>query len=375
MKICIVTYNYPSKYSSSDFVFVKNIVDEFARQGHECVVVCPFNTLHYKHISKRVEQYDVGNNTVTIIRPNYISTSNIKIGSFEPYVFLHRIALRRALRKMSFKPDVVYCHFWEQGIDAYTYAKKKQIPLFVATGECEIFVDNTKGQLKDFCDYVKGVVCVSTKNKEESISRGLTIPDKCRVIPNSIDNNLFKYIDKDECRRNLSFPKDKFIVAFVGWFEDRKGCLRVASAINGIPEKDVYSLFIGSGSEDPMCDNILFKGKVQHDQLPYYLNAADVFVLPTLQEGCCNAVIESLACGLPIISSNLPFNWDVLNKENSIMVDPLSIDEIRTAILEFRDNDERRRNASINSLRTAERLTLSNRAEMIINFMKDKIQQ
>ena len=87
-----------------------------------------------------------------------------------------------------------------------------------------------------------------------------------------------------------------------------------------------------------------------HEEVPLYLNAADVFVLPTLHEGCCNAVVEAMACGLPVISSDLPFNWDVLNKGNSIMVNPNSINEIRDAIVEMRDNNVKRMQLSQGAL-------------------------
>lgn len=376
MKILIIPFDYPSKYSNSDFVFVKNLVDEMTRQGHECMVLTPFSVTRHKTLHHGKEEYMVGGaGKVTVTRPNYLSTSSLTIGKVYVSNLLHKLAVRRGLRSMDFDPDVVYCHFWKQGIEAYPYARKHKKPLFVATGECEIFEDNRDGHLQDFCDYVKGVVCVSKKNKDESIKLNLTTAEKCCVVPNSIDNTLFKKLGKEECRKQLGLPFDKFIVVFVGWFENRKGSLRVSNAISSIPEKDVYSLFIGEGSENPNCENILYKGKVPHDKLPMYLNAADVFVLPTLQEGCCNAVIEAMACGLPIISSNLPFNWDVLNSNNSIMVNPNSVSEIKDAIVKLKEDKQLRESMGKSSLKTAQGLTISRRAQIIVDFMERKIKE
>lgn len=373
MKILIVAFNYPSKYCSADFVFVKMLVDEFARQGHECMVMAPHSLTHHKCLHHGVEEYSVGKNTVKVVRPNYFSTSSLTIGKYYISNVLHKWIVRRALRKLTFDPDVVYCHFWKQGIEAYPFAKKHNIPLFVATGECEIFEDNRKGELKDFCDYVKGVVCVSTKNRDESLGLNLCKPDNCVVVPNSIDNGLFKKLDKQECRKKLGLPLDKTIIAFVGWFVERKGSLRVSEALAGIPENDVCSLFIGEGPKEPACDNILFKGKVLHDDVPLYLNASDAFVLPTLQEGCCNAVVEAMACGLPVISSNLPFNWDVLNTDNSIMVDPMNVDEIRQAIIKIRDNVQMRVSMSQAALEKAKELTIQERAKKILTFIQQRM--
>ena len=98
-------------------------------------------------------------------------------------------------------------------------------------------------------------------------------------------------------------------------------------------------------------------------------NAADVFVLPTQAEGCCNAIIEAMACGLPIISSNLPFNWDVLNDTNSIMINPDNVQEIADSIRELKDNPARREKMKVAALETAATLTIGQRAQNIIQFI------
>ncbi len=155
---------YPNEYSSSDFVFVKKLVDEFEHQGHKCYVISPFNVLHYKHSVTKRYQYGERNNIV-VLRRLYLSFGMIKILSLVTRLS-RDYALKYAYRMMGkdgFTPDVIYCHFWRSGLEAYPYAKKQNIPLFVASGESEIDVTNTDDQLTDFCDYVKGVICVSSK--------------------------------------------------------------------------------------------------------------------------------------------------------------------------------------------------------------------
>jgi len=303
--------------------------------------------------------------------------SKLKIGKFNPTDFAYRVAYNRGLGMLRELPDVVYGHFWDSAYKGYHYAKKNKLPLFVATGESEIIFRCDNSDKKDFCNYISGVVCVSSKNKEESVALGLTTGDKCIVIPNAIDSDLFKPLDRKECRQKLKLPNDAFILSFVGWFNERKGSERLSKAVSLIKEgKTVYSIFIGEGQAVPLCDNILFKGHLPHDRIPEYLCASDVFVLPTLQEGCCNAVIEAMACGLPIVSSNLPFNWDVLNDSNGILVDPTSINEIAEAIIELRDNTNKRAQKSEGSLKTANSLTIDKRGAGIIKFvekiLKDK---
>ena len=369
MHILIITPDYPDKYKVH-YPFVKQLVDEFARQGHSCYVIAPYSVTKNKKIYKEVEKVE---DNLTIYRPNHLSFSNIKIGDFSPSLYFRQIAINRTLKKLPVKPDVVYSHFWECGLEGYQYAKKYNIPLIVASGESNIStLLQNKRVPSDFKDVVRGVVCVSTKNKEESISLGLTTEDKCFVKPNAVNSDLFKKLDKTECRKKLGFFQEAFIVSFVGAFIERKGVKRVADALKQISGEPVYSCFIGRGVQDPDCDDILHKGALRHEDIPVYLNASDVFVLPTLAEGCCNAIVEAMSCGLPIISSNLPFNWDVLDETNSILVDPNDVDAIAKAIELLRRDEELRQKMADASLKKAELLTIDQRAKEILKFIKTK---
>jgi glycosyltransferase involved in cell wall biosynthesis len=370
MNILVITPDYPDKYKVH-YPFVKQLVDEFARQGHHCYVIAPYSITKNK---RRYQEEENVSDNITIYRPNHLSFSNYRIGKFCPSLLFRQKAINRAFRRLPIKPDVVYCHFWESALEGYQYAKKNSLPLFVASGESSIStLLQNKYVPTDLKEYVSGVVCVSTKNKEESISLGLTTEEKCFVKPNAVNSELFRKLNKEACRKKLGLPLDVFIISFVGSFIERKGANRVGSAIKSLSGAPVYSIFAGRGNVEPDCENILFKGSLRHEIIPEYLNASDVFVLPTLAEGCCNAIVEAMACGLPIISSNRPFNWDVLNDSNSIMIDPESIQEIANAIKVLRDNPEKRNALSVGALETAKNLTIEQRVESIVEFMESKI--
>lgn len=371
MNILVVTPDYPDKYKVH-YPFVKQLVDEFARQGHSCYVIAPYSITKNKRIYKEVEKVE---DNLTVYRPNHLSFSNIKIGKFSPSFYFRQKAINRALKKLPERPNVVYCHFWMSALEGYQYAKGNNIPLFVASGESDISVLLKNKRIPaDLKDIVKGVICVSTKNKEESIALGLTTEEKCLVKPNAVNSNLFKKMDKQLCRKQIGAPANAFIVCFVGSFIERKGPQRVADAIRRIDgEEQVYSFFIGKGTQELVCQNILYKGTLRHEDIPVYLNASDVFVLPTLAEGCCNAIVEAMSCGLPIISSNLPFNWDVLDESNSIMIDPNDVDAIAGAIARLRDDKELRDQMAASSLEKARSLTIDRRATNILQFIQRKI--
>lgn len=371
MNILIIAPGYPDR-CKDHYPFVKQLVDEFARHGHTCSVIAPYSVTKNKHFYPVVEK----DGPVTVFRPNHLSLSTLRIGKFCPSEFFRQRALKHALKWLPIKPDVVYCHFWECALEGYAYAKENHIPLFVASGESIIStLLKNKTIPSGLKDYVSGVICVSTKNKEESISLGLTTEEKCFVKPNAVNSELFRKLDKEICRKKFGLPLEAFIICFVGSFIERKGANRVAAAIKSLSGAPVYSIFAGRGSVEADCENILFKGPLRHEEIPEYLNASDVFVLPTLAEGCCNAIVEAMACGLPIISSNRPFNWDVLNDSNSIMIDPENIQEIASAIKDLRDNPEKRNALSDGALETAKNLTIEQRAESILNFIKERIQK
>lgn len=95
--------------------------------------------------------------------------------------------------------------------------------------------------------------------------------------------------------------------------------------------------------------------------------------MPTLNEGCSNAIVEAVAAGLPIISSNMPFNDDILDDSNSIVVNPMDIDEIANAIKKLRDNYDLRKKLLEGSFKKAVDLRIDKRAEAVIKFIESKI--
>lgn len=369
MKILVVTRNYPTKHREL-FPFVKQLVDEFCRQGHICYVVVPYSIVSERHfyIQREFVEYPSGGKSI-VLRPNYLSYSNLTKVQEKLSTKAWWRAFRKGLSWIDTEIDFVYCHFWQSLKAGMYYANSHNIPIYVATGESKIInlYPNYKAE-RDIQKKVSGVICVSTKCKDESVSLNLIEEDKCIVLPNAINNNLFRKLDKKECRRKLSIPLDLFVIVSVGSFIERKGTTRIAKAIDSLGEC-IYSIFVGKGPMEPTCKNILFKGTLTHEDIPIYLNAADVFVLPTLNEGCCNAVVEAMACGLPIISSDRKFNWDVLNDSNSILIDPENIDEIAVAIKRLYYDKELRSRLSDGALLSARDLTIKERAGKIIEFI------
>lgn len=375
--ICFIVPNYPTE-NDPMYTFVRELVVSISRLGIKCSVIAPQSITNFLFKRKRKRSFkwqDKAKDGVVIdvYQPIHFPFLNINIKGHNIAGSLTSAAIKYAFYRYKLNPNILYAHFWHSGIIAAEISKKNDIPVFVASGESKIWVESlySRSRIDKAIRRVKGVICVSSKNLEESIGSGLCERESSIVIPNAINNDLFYKKDRDEARRKLELNQDDFIIVFTGAFSHRKGVMRVVEAIEGLD--DVKALFIGSGEQNPEGENILFSGRLPHNQVVEYLNASDVFVLPTLAEGCCNAIIEAMACGLPIISSDLPFNDEILNEENSIRIDPNNVEEIREAIALLKDNKKKRLDMGEKSLARANELGIDARAEKIISFIETSL--
>lgn len=382
MRICLSAGAYPTP-EQPFAAFIEAIAKEFTKKGHDVVVIVPQSVTKVLFRKSRVlsycTEYEFEKNKIWVYRPKTLTFGGKGIlGKLT--LRMNQWAVCRCYKNLRTQFDVIYAHFWTSAYNIMPIAMSFSIPLFVASGEDEIFITKliSRSEINNLKNLVKGVICVSTKNRNESIANNLTDKDKCIILPNGVNIKEFGKIDKLVARERLGFNPDDFIVAFVGRFVYRKGAKRVSDAINLIKDNSIKSIFIGSptldGNNDeiPNCSGILFQGKLNHSDIPLYLSSADVFVLPTLAEGCSNSIVEALACGLPIISSDEEFNYDILNKSNSVLINPLDINEISIAIKLLKDDSWRCLQMSKAAFNTAKKLDYSQRVDKILNFIKER---
>lgn len=370
-EICIISEDYPSEKKPS-FPFVQQLAYSLSNEGFKCTIIAPQSLTkavirHEK--PNRIKSIDINpeGKEITVFRPLFITFSNAKarlLNLLSDHLFQNAIA--RTLRKLK-SIETVYCYFWHVGLITARVIKNSNVQLIVQASECSISL-NKFYLSQENLQRVNGVVCASRKNYDESLEQGLIMKDsRVAIIPNGFRDDEFFVMDRIKAREKLGIDPSAFVVAFVGGFNERKGTQRLSQAIDRFP--DVYSIFIGKGNEPPTCKNILFKGTIAHNQICTYLNSADIFVLPTNAEGCCNAIVEAIACGLPVVSSNKSFNNEILSDNYSIRINEDNVNEIADAIQLLKDNNELRNTMSKNAAEASVNFKIARRAEAIASFI------
>lgn len=377
-KLCVVSAYYPSE-NDPHYAFVGTLISAIADQGIECHVISPVSNMEKQHRAESRVETTPNGAKIHVYCPSYTVFPNRRVFGFETYRFTvssKQRAIRKAFEEYVHDCDAIYSHFIDSGVHAALLSKKTGVPAFVAIGESNITNNQLSYSLyrSELHKYIKGVISVSSELKRQATKLGLfSAETPVEVFPNSIDTDLFKPMDKAEQRRNLGLSDTDFVVSFVGGFIERKGFDKVQQVIARHP--DWKCILIGGG-DIPLTvskEQIAFAGRISHDRIPAYLCASDVFVLPTKAEGCCNAIVEAMGCGLPIVSSDRGFNYDILNRDYAILVDPENIDEIERALMTYAADPQLRKEHAEKSLRTGMTLSIENRAKSIVSFMESKL--
>jgi len=167
------------------------------------------------------------------------------------------------------------------------------------------------------------LVAVSASLRDTVAEIGVD-PERVRVIPNGVDTTRFKPGDRDSARKQLGLPGEKFVLLAVGDFIERKGHHRVIELLPQIVTRYPNLLYVAMGEDVPgegcgslirelvrrhaLEDHVLLLPPQPHEQIPLWMAAADLFCLATRWEGWCNALMEALSCGLPVVTTRVGGN-------------------------------------------------------------------
>ena len=214
---------------------------------------------------------------------------------------------------------------------------------------------------------------VQTETAQEELMKKLHLSkEQFKIIPNAIDTKDFTFeMNREKKRAELSLKSDDIVITCVSKLRRGKGhnyLLEAFEQLRHYSERRQKShtnrrfklLIVGDGEQKEILlkqiesykskSNILFIGN--RNDVKELLRISDIFILPTLGEGMSNALLEAMASGLPVITTDIPENNELIkNGKTGILVPIKDSDSLAKAIEDLLSDGERRKNLSENSKR------------------------
>ena len=239
------------------------------------------------------------------------------------------------------KLDILDAHFaYPDGFAATLLGKWLDVPVTITLRGTEVpHSRNAKLRPLLVCALTGATRVFSVSDSLRRHAIDLGIPgDKIRVVGNGVDTTKFHPVERCEARAQLGIGADAQVLISVGGLVERKGFHRVIECLPELKTRFprlVYLIVGGAGAEGNMRaeldqqvkalglqDTVRFLGIVPAASLKWPLSAADVFVLSTRNEGWANVFLEAMACGLPVVSTDVGGNAEVVCRDELGIIVP-----------------------------------------------------
>jgi len=291
--------------------------------------------------------------------------SGIKIRRIKPWYKWGNAALLPQLIWELRKFDVLHLHYTFYGASIFTAVaaimwRKRLIITYhmrpVAKGWLGWIFRIYRWLAEPFIFFASDTICVSSLDYAQSV--GLR-PKKLIELPFSVDSDRFHSAEAQEVRDRYEISKDSKVIIFVGGLDDAhyfKGVDILIEACSRIDQSlDWHLMIVGDGNLRNAYEELVdqrqikncvhFAGRLSHEDLPRYYQAADIHVLPAINR--CEAfglvTLEAAASGLPSIVSSLPgVRTLVKERETGLIVPPSDVGALTLALTFLLQKDELR---------------------------------
>lgn len=349
--LLVISHSYSS--------FVKDQVEALSKYFNHIYVLVRHNPIvdiseyvpiNYLKPFKLSSIIDLNNKPDNI---SVITTNIIYFPALSQYKKLgerHFKVVDKIVWKKDIRFDLIHAHFtWTAG---YVGAKLKEefgVPFIVTGHGHDIydlpFKDNEwKKKIEYVLNTTNYVITVSNNNLK--CIRKLDVTTPVKIIPNGFKSNLFYPLEITFCRKNLGIPSDKMIILAVGNLLPIKGHQYLLEAINIISKyrKDILCFIVGNGvlknklqiqiEKLKLNSYIKLIGEKPHNEIPIWMNACDIFVLPSLGEGNPTVMFECLGCGKPFVGTKVGGIPEVINSEDyGLLCEPADSNDLAEKIL------------------------------------------
>ncbi len=342
MRVLTFTSLYPNKIEPGLGIFVKARMDHFDLiENTEHKVIAPVQYLPLLglipgsrfHSNNQVPSQEIQGN-IPVYHPRYMTIPGTNLINVASAMMKAADIMLPDIYPNDETFDLVDGHYlYPDGVAAYRLAKKHGKPLILTARGSDVNFwmeqKQPKRSILQAIDYARQVICVSHALKDRLIEHGVS-EEKLTVIMNGVDRSLFNAKDKGAGKYLLS----------VGNLVPLKGHEYILKALVKLTQERLT--IIGSGELENslknlayrlnISDRVSFLSNVPHRDLPAYYGQAKCTILMSSMEGMPNVVLESLACGTPVIATNVGGLPEVITKDNGILLTEQSAEALTVGL-------------------------------------------
>ncbi len=237
----------------------------------------------------------------------------------------------------SFAPDLIFgCFLYPDSYAALKIGRALSVPVVAMSIGSDInrigdpvSAMHTRTVLRD-ADFI---VTVSGDLRDKAVLMGAST-NRASAIINGCDLSVFHVRDRSEARRALDIDPASEAVVYIGRMDVNKGLRELVEATASLhparPNLHVY--LVGEGPDRPAIQSAIDAGNAAafihtmpscaFDDVAVWIAAADLVTLPSYMEGCPNVVLEALACGRPVVATNVGGIPEIMNESCGRLVPP-----------------------------------------------------
>jgi len=269
---------------------------------------------------------------IRVYHPRYFSVPGFLKGLDGWFLALSSYRLVRRLRRQG-QVDLIDAHFaYPDGYAATLLGRWLDIPVTITLRGTEVPQSRQpvlRRRLLEALRRADGIFSVAEALRRHVAGLGID-PERVQVVGNGVDLDHFQPMPREQAREALGLPLDGPVLVSVGGLVERKGFHRVIECLPALRAQFpsiVYLIVGGGGIEGNMEPElrsqvatlglesaVMFTGPLPPEKLKIPLSAADLFVLATRNEGWANVFLEAMACGLPVVSTDVGGNREVVSE-------------------------------------------------------------
>jgi teichuronic acid biosynthesis glycosyltransferase TuaC len=350
IKVLILTHSFPTEFNKIGGIFLLNQLKELKKYCDIRIIfphgyVPKFKFLNPYYRFSKIPDFEKVEG-IEVYHPKYfmVPRAFFRLIFLNIYLsmesFFSYLSSRKSAKKLmeNWNPDIVHMHGSLSEMHLGLSLKEKYAKPLVVTVYGEDVTKYLKkavsgGMIKKSLRSADAIISQSNFLKKEIESSGVK-GKRFFIIPMGANFSMFRPRDKLNARKNLGLPAEKKIILFVGHLVERKGVNCLIESLKDVVNKypDVLCCIVGSGAMEKslkemassfrLDNNVRFVGSKTNDEVAFYMNACDMLVLPSLNEGLPVVVYEAMASAKPVVATRVAGTPEILNEKVGYLVEP-----------------------------------------------------